>query len=108
MVGPWRSATSEPRDAGPDRAGPRLVALEHVMQQGRAPRLGEQLGAEADEAASRHEVVEAHPARAVVDDLLHAALAQREELGEHAHELLGDVDREPVDRLVHRPVDQRG
>ena len=67
-----------------------------------------QLGAEADQAAGRHEVVEAHPAGAVVDDLLHAALAQGEQLGDDAHELLGHVDGEAVDRLVDDAVDLAG
>ena len=55
-----------------------------------------------------HEVVEAHPAGAVVDDLLHPPLAQREQLGEHADELLGHVDGDAVDRLVHGAVDLPG
>ena len=64
-----------------------------------------ELGAEADEAAGRHEVLDAHPTGAVVDDLLHAPLAQGEQLGDDPHVLLGDVDGEPVDGLVHLAVD---
>ena len=56
-------------------------------------------------AAGRHEVLEPHPAGAVVDHLLHAALAQGEQLRQHADVLLGRVDREPLDRLVHLAVD---
>ena len=56
-------------------------------------------------AAGRHEVLEPHPAGAVVDHLLHPALAQGEQLREHADVLLGRVDREPLDRLVHLAVD---
>ena len=60
----------------PDLAVPRLEALEHVVQLPRPARLREELGAEADQAARRHEVLEPHPAGAVVDHLLHPALAQ--------------------------------
>ena len=56
-------------------------------------------------AAGRHEVLEPDPAGAVVDHLLHPALAQGEQLREHADVLLGRVDREPLDRLVHLAVD---
>ena len=59
-------------------ADPRLLAVEDVVQEPGAARLGEELGAEADQAARGDEVLHAHPAGAVVDHLLHAALAQRE------------------------------
>ena len=75
------------------------------MQQPGAARLGEELGAEADQPAGRHEVVEPDPAGAVVDHLLHPALAQREHLREHADVVLGHVDRQPLDRLVMDAVD---
>ena len=52
-----------------------------------------------------HEVLHPHPAGAVVDHLLHAALAQREQLGDDADVLLGHVDRDALDRLVHLAVD---
>ena len=55
-----------------------------------------------------HEVLEPHPARAVVHHLLHPALAQREQLREDADVLLRRVDREPLDRLVHLAVDLAG
>ena len=45
------------------------------------------------------------PARAVVDHLLHAALAQREHLRDHADVVLGHVDRQALDRLVADAVD---
>ena len=70
-----------------------------------AARLGEELRAEPDQPARRHEVLEPHPAGAVVDHLLHPALAQREQLREHADVLLGRVDRDALDRLVHLAVD---
>ena len=46
-----------------------------------------------------------HPAGAVVDERLRPALAQREELGDDAEVLLGHVDRDALDRLVHLAVD---
>ena len=84
------------------------MALVHVVQQRRAPGLGEQLGPEADQPPGGHEELEAHPARPVVHDLLHAPLAQGEELGHDAEEVLGDVDGHPVDRLVDHAVDLAG
>ncbi len=81
------------------------MALEHVVQQRRPSRLGEQLGAEADQPAGRDDVVEADPPGPVVDDLLHPPLAQGEQLGDHAEVLVGDVDRDAVDRFVNDPVD---
>ena len=70
-----------------------------------AARLGQELRPEADQAARRDQVVHPHPAGAVVDHLLHAALAQRQHLCDHADVLLGDVDAEPLDRLVQLAVD---
>ena len=52
-----------------------------------------------------HEVLHPRPAGAVVDHLLHAALAQREQLRDDADVLLGDVDRDALDRLVPLAVD---
>ena len=58
--------------------------------------------------AGRDEVVHAHPAGPVVDHLLHAALAQGEQLGDDADVVLGDVDRQALDRLVELAVDLAG
>ena len=44
----------------------------------------------------------------MVDHLLHAALAQREQLGDHADVVLGHVDRQALDRLVELAVDLAG
>ena len=55
-----------------------------------------------------HEVLHAHPAGAVVDHLLHAPLAERHELGDDAEVVLGDVDGQPLDGLVHLAVDLAG
>src|SRR4030065_304736 len=68
---------------------PRLVALEDVVELAGAAGLGEELGAEADEASRGHEVVHPDPARAVVHHVLHPALAERQELADDAQVLLG-------------------
>ncbi len=41
----------------------------------------------------------------MVDHLLHPPLAERDELSDHAHEVLWDVDRDALDRLVQLAVD---
>ncbi len=98
---------------GDDRAGwaqaqlarPALPALEDVVHDPGAAGLGEELGAEADQAARRHQVFHPHPAGVVVGHLLQAALATRQQLRDRADVLLGGVDREPLDRLVQLAVD---
>ena len=91
--------------AGPELAEPRRPTVEHVVQHAGAARLGHELGAEPDQAARRDPEVEAHPTGAVIDHLLHAALAQREQLGDDAEVVLGHVDGEQLDRLVALAVD---
>src|SRR3954447_10390674 len=91
-----------------DLAVPGLVALEDGVHDPRATRLGEELGAEADQAARGDEVLDAHPAGAVVDHLLHPTLAQRQQLGRHTEVVLRDVYREPLDGLVELAVDLAG
>ena len=86
------------------RAVPRLVAVEHVVEHAGAAGLGHELGAEPDEPTGGHEVLHAHPAGAVVHHLLHAALAQREQLGDHAEVVLGHVDGHVLHRLVDLAV----
>ena len=108
VAAPVRSATSEPDVAGADLAGPRLVALEDVVRDAGAAGVGEELGAEADQAARRHQELHPDPAGAVVGHLLHAALAGGEQLGDRAEVLLGRVDGEPLDRLVDLAVDLAG
>jgi hypothetical protein len=68
------------RDQGAARPGaqlavPRLPAVEDVVHQPGAAGLGEELGPEADQPASGDQVLHPHPAGAVVDHLLEAALA---------------------------------
>src|SRR6059058_486511 len=84
---------------------PRRVAVEDVMEDARPPRLGQELRAEADQTPRRHAVVDPHPAGAVVDHLLQISLPQRQQLRDDADVLLGSVDRQPLDGLVHRAVD---
>ena len=88
--------------AGAQLAEPRLVAVEDVVQDAGAAGLGEELGAEADQAAGGDEVVHPHPAGAVVDHLLHAALAQGQQLGDDADVVLGHVDRSGARRARGR------
>ena len=70
-----------------------------------AARLGQELCAEPDEPPSGHDDVHADPARAVIDQRFRAPLAEREELRQHAEVLLGRVDRDTLDGLVHLAVD---
>ncbi len=70
------------------------------------PRVGgEELAAEADQAARRDDELHAHPAGAVVRHVLHATLAARQQLGDRAEVLLRRVDREVLERLVGLAVD---
>ena len=89
-------------------AVPRLVALVDVVQQAGAPGLGEELGAEADQAAGGHEVLHPDPAGAVVDHLLQPALAQRQQLDHDALVVRRGVDRQALHRLVQLAVDRAG
>ena len=86
-------------------AEPRSPTVEHVVQHSGAARLRHELGTEADETARRNPKVDAHPTGTVVDHLLHAALAQGEELRHDAEIVLGNVDGEQLDRLVALAVD---
>src|SRR2546423_1683202 len=54
------------------------------------------------------EVFHASPAGSVVDHLLHATLAQREQLRHDADVVLGDVDRDALDGLMTLAVDLAG
>jgi hypothetical protein len=80
--------------AGAQLALPRLVAVEDVVEDAGAAGLGQELGPEPDQAAGGDPVLEPDPAGAVVDHLLHAALAQAEQLGDDADVVLGHVDRQ--------------
>ena len=75
------------------------------MQDARATGFGHELGSEANQPARRDQILEPHPAGAVVHHLVKATLAQREQLRRHAKEVLRDVDRESLDGLVHTAID---
>ena len=78
---------------------PRLPCLEHVVQDPGAARLGEELGAKADQRPCGHEVLHARPAGAVVHHLLQPPFAQREQLRDDTDELLRNVDCDTLDRF---------
>src|SRR5665811_940417 len=87
---------------------PRLVVLEDVVGDAGAARVGEELGPEADKPARGLGDVYKRQTGPVVDHLLHAALADGQQLGDGAEMLLGRVDREALERLVDLAVDQAG
>ena len=78
------------------------------MQQAGPPGLGQELGAEPDQAARGDDVLHPDPAGAVVDHLLQPALAQRQQLDQHALVVARRVDRQALHRLVQLAVDQPG
>ncbi len=88
-----------------NRTVPRLPAGEQVVHDAGAARLGEELRAEADQAARRDAELEPHAAAAVVHHLGHDALADARFGDDHALEVLGDVDDEFLDRLGQHAVD---
>ena len=88
---------------------PTARSLEHVVRDAGAAGVGEELGAEADQTAGGDQELHADPAGAVVGHLLHAALADGEELGDRAEVLLaGRVDGQALDGLVQLAVDLPG
>ena len=103
-----------PLTVGHERAGrpraqvavPRFVPVEHVVQLAGPPRLREELRPEPDQPARGDQVLHADPAGAVVDHVLHAALAEREQLRDDTQVLLGRVDRHSFDGLVELAVDR--
>src|SRR5205814_4412160 len=66
----------------PQLAVPGLPPLEDVVHDPAPAGLGEELGPEADQSARGDEVLHPRPAGAVVDHLLQAAFAEREELSD--------------------------
>src|SRR5438045_254634 len=81
-------------------AGAGLVALGDRGRAGGAAGVGQEPGAEADQAARGDQELHADPAGAVVRHGFHAALALREQLRHGAEVLLRDVDGHPLDGLV--------
>ena len=86
--------------AGADLARPRPVAVEHGVGDAGAAGLGEEVGAETDQAAAGHDEIHPDPAGGVVGHLLHPALAGGHQLGDGAEVLLGAVDGQRLERLV--------
>src|SRR5262245_33119493 len=82
-----------------DVALPLRVAVEEMVEEPGAARVGQELGAIADEPARRDAVLEAHPAGAVVHHLDHLRLARPELLGDSTDELLGDVHHQMLHGL---------
>ena len=90
--------------AARDLALPLHPALEQGVHDRGAAGVGQELGADADEAAGGDLELEAHAPRAVVHHLRHLALAQRHLLEHDAHVGLGQVDVEELERLLAHAV----
>ncbi len=75
------------------------------MHDPRPARLGQELGAEADQAARRDQVFHARPAGAVVDHVLQPPFTEGQKLRDDADVLLRRVDCDPLDGLVPAAVD---
>ena len=102
----WLISTPFLRPA--DLALVRLVAVEDVADQAGAARQVQELVLEADQAARRDAVLEAHAAPAVRLHVDQLALALAELLHHAALVLVLDVDRHQLDRLVALAVLRRG
>ena len=72
------------------------VAVEQRVHDGGAARIGQHLAAQPDQAARRHMELQAHAAGAVIDHLVHLALARAELFDHHADEVLRAVDDQHV------------
>ena len=83
-----------------DLAVPRLKAFQDVVELARAARLRQELGAETNQATSRHDLFDPHPTRTVVNHLLHAALADTEQLDHDTRKFLWHINRQALHRLV--------
>ncbi len=86
----------------------RHVAVEERIHDDGAAGVGEQIAAQADEAAGGHAEFKADAAVAVVVHLDHLAAARAEALDDGADEVLGDVDGEVLDGLHELAVDFPG
>ena len=83
------------------------VAVEERVHHDGAARVGEQLAAQADEAAAGDAELHAHAAVAVVVHVRHLGLAHAELFHHHADEFFGNVDGEVFDRLHELAVESR-
>ena len=84
---------------------PGLVAVEQVVHDAAALGLGQELGAEAEQAPGGDSELEAHPAGAVVDHLDHVSLAGTHLLGQGTDEFLGRINDQSLHGLVEDAVD---
>ena len=75
------------------------VAVEEGVHDDGAARVGEELAAQADQAAAGHAEFDAHAAIAVVVHVGDFAFARAELLHDHADEFFGNVDGQVLDRL---------
>ena len=83
-----------------DLAVPGLKALQDMVKLARASCLRQELGAETNQATSRHDLFDPHPTRAVVDHLLHATLADTEQLDHHTSKFFRHINRQTLHWLV--------
>ena len=108
MTGPLRSATSDP--VGRSRTSPAHGSYRSkTWCSSPVPRVSVRNSVRKPiSARAGHQELQPHPAGAVVDHLLHAALAHAEQLGDDAEIVLRHVDGEPLDGLVQLAVDLPG
>ena len=104
MVLPASLATIAPTPRLEQIARPRLVAAHGAVQHALAARVGEELGAVAEQSAARRDEVQAHAVAALLHRL-HAAAALRELLHHRARRGVGHLDHHVLDRLAALAVD---
>ena len=90
--------------AAGDLAAIRTVLEERVVQQTRAARFGEELGADAEQTARRDLELDAHAAAAGIDHVGHLAASLLNLLHDRADVRLVDVDDESLVRLQRFPA----
>ena len=93
------------RRAHRDLALPLDIAVEQRVHDGGAARIGQNFAAQPDQSARRHMKLQADPAGAVVDHLGHLALARAQLFNDHPEEVLGTIDDQKLQRLLHLAVD---
>ena len=91
-----------------DVARPGPVSREHVREDSRAFRIGEELGPVSDQPTAGHLELQAHPSRAVVHHLDHDAPARAEFLNDDSHVLFSRVDERQFVGFVGRAFNGAG
>ena len=101
VAGGLAGAVGDQRSGGPrgNVALPFDVAVEQRIHDGGALGVGQHFAAQADQAARGHQELQAHAAGAVIDHLLHLALAAAQLLDHHADELFRAIDHQQLQRL---------